>query len=68
MNAVGAFYADIDKLTAAFRGNGALAWADHHPRLFDGTEWLRQFFEQAGYTQFRRAAETPINMILQASP
>jgi hypothetical protein len=40
MNAVGAFYADIDKLTAAFRGNGALAWADHHPRLFDGTEWL----------------------------
>ena len=25
MNAVGAFYADIDKLTAAFRGNGALA-------------------------------------------
>jgi hypothetical protein len=68
MNAVGAFYADIDKLTAAFRGNGALAWADHHPRLFDGTEWPRQVFEQAGYTQFRRAAETPINMILQASP
>ena len=40
MNAVGAFYADIDKLAAAFRGDGALAWADHHPRLFDGTEWL----------------------------
>jgi len=40
MNAVGAFYADIDKLAAAFCGDGALAWADHHPRLFDGTEWL----------------------------
>ena len=40
MNAFGAFYADIDKLTSAFRGDGALAWGDHHPRLFDGTEWL----------------------------
>lgn len=26
--------------TSAFRNDGALAWADHHPRLFDGTEWL----------------------------
>ena len=33
-----------------------------------GEARLRQVFEQAGYTQFRRAAETPINMILQASP
>jgi SAM-dependent methyltransferase len=33
-----------------------------------GEARLRRVFEQAGYTQFRRAAETPINMILQASP
>jgi 2-polyprenyl-3-methyl-5-hydroxy-6-metoxy-1,4-benzoquinol methylase len=40
MNAVGSFYADIDKVTAAFRGDGALSWPDHDPRLFQGTEWL----------------------------
>ncbi len=40
MNAVGAFYADFDTLTAAFRGTGALGWADHSPRLFEGTEWM----------------------------
>jgi hypothetical protein len=34
----------------------------------DGEARLRQVFEQAGYTRFRRTAETPINMILQASP
>ena len=40
MNALGSFYADIDELTAAFRGTGAMSWADHDPRLFSGTEWL----------------------------
>jgi SAM-dependent methyltransferase len=40
MNAVASFYADVDELTAAFRGDGAMSWADHDPRLFDGTEWL----------------------------
>jgi SAM-dependent methyltransferase len=40
MNAVGAFYADIDKLSSAFRGNGAISWGDHDSRLFQGTEWL----------------------------
>jgi SAM-dependent methyltransferase len=40
MNAMGAFYADIDELTSAFRGDGAISWADHDPRLFSGTEWL----------------------------
>jgi SAM-dependent methyltransferase len=40
MNAVGAFYADIDELTSAFRGDGAISWGDHDPRLFSGTEWL----------------------------
>lgn len=32
------FFLDKDKLVAAMRGNGALAWGDHHPYLFSGTE------------------------------
>jgi SAM-dependent methyltransferase len=40
VNAVASFYADIDQLTAAFRGTGAMSWADHDARLFQGTEWL----------------------------
>jgi len=31
-----------------------------------GEERLRRVFEEAGYTQFRRATETPLNMILEA--
>lgn len=31
-------FLDKDKLVAAMRGNGALAWGDHHPCLFGGTE------------------------------
>jgi SAM-dependent methyltransferase len=45
MNAFGAMFMDIDKITGAFRGDGALSWADHHPRLFSGTEW----FFRTGY-------------------
>ena len=45
MNAFGALFMDIDKITAAFRGDGALPWGDHHPCLFSGTEW----FFRTGY-------------------
>jgi len=31
-------FIDKDKLIAAMRGSGALAWGDHHPCLFSGTE------------------------------
>ena len=31
-----------------------------------GEARLREVFEEAGYTHFRRAAETPLNMILEA--
>jgi SAM-dependent methyltransferase len=31
-------YLDKDKLIDAMRGNGALAWGDHHPCMFGGTE------------------------------
>jgi 2-polyprenyl-3-methyl-5-hydroxy-6-metoxy-1,4-benzoquinol methylase len=40
MNAMGSLYTDIDKVTAAFRGDGGLSWSDHDSRLFQGTEWL----------------------------
>jgi 2-polyprenyl-3-methyl-5-hydroxy-6-metoxy-1,4-benzoquinol methylase len=45
MNAFGSLFMDVDKVTAAFRGDGALAWGDHHPCLFSGTEW----FFRTGY-------------------
>ena len=31
-------FLDKDKLVAAMRGNGALAWGEHHPCMFTGTE------------------------------
>ena len=31
-------FLDKDKVVAAMRGNGALAWGDHHPCMFSGTE------------------------------
>jgi SAM-dependent methyltransferase len=33
-----------------------------------GEARLREVFEQAGFTRFRRAAETPLNLILEAKP
>lgn len=33
-----------------------------------GEARLRQVFEEAGYTRFRRASETPMNLILEARP
>jgi 2-polyprenyl-3-methyl-5-hydroxy-6-metoxy-1,4-benzoquinol methylase len=33
-----------------------------------GEERLREVFTEAGFTRFRRAAETPLNMILEARP
>lgn len=36
--AIAAMFIDKDKLVTAMRGNGALAWGDHHPCLFRGVE------------------------------
>lgn len=33
-----------------------------------GEARLRQVFKQAGYTRFRRASDTPMNLILEARP
>jgi 2-polyprenyl-3-methyl-5-hydroxy-6-metoxy-1,4-benzoquinol methylase len=37
-NVLAACFADLDKLLAAFRGQGTLPWGEHHHRLFNGTE------------------------------
>jgi 2-polyprenyl-3-methyl-5-hydroxy-6-metoxy-1,4-benzoquinol methylase len=48
MNAFGSMFMDVEKLKAAFTGDGALAWGDHHPCLFKGTEW----FFRTGYRAY----------------
>jgi 2-polyprenyl-3-methyl-5-hydroxy-6-metoxy-1,4-benzoquinol methylase len=48
MNALGSMYLDMQKVAAAFRGNGALGWGEHHPCLFCGTEW----FFRTGYRAY----------------
>jgi 2-polyprenyl-3-methyl-5-hydroxy-6-metoxy-1,4-benzoquinol methylase len=55
MNAFGSFFMDIDKVTAAFRGDGGLSWGDHHPCLFSGTEW----FFRTGYRALLPSAWIP---------
>src|SRR5579875_2783647 len=40
IDVLGAMFMDIEKVKRAFTGDGALAWGDHHPCLFKGTEWL----------------------------
>jgi 2-polyprenyl-3-methyl-5-hydroxy-6-metoxy-1,4-benzoquinol methylase len=48
MNAFASMFKDIDKIKAAFLGDGALSWADHDPSLFKGTEW----FFRTGYRAY----------------
>jgi len=48
MNALGSMYLDMQKVAAAFRGNGALSWSEHNPCLFCGTEW----FFRTGYRAY----------------
>jgi SAM-dependent methyltransferase len=48
MNAFGSMFKDIDKIKAAFLGDGALGWGDHDPCLFKGTEW----FFRTGYRAY----------------
>jgi SAM-dependent methyltransferase len=45
MNAFGSMFIDMPKIADAFRGDGGMAWGDHHPCLFSGTEW----FFRTGY-------------------
>jgi 2-polyprenyl-3-methyl-5-hydroxy-6-metoxy-1,4-benzoquinol methylase len=48
MNAFASMFKDIDKIKAAFHGDGGFSWADHDPCLFKGTEW----FFRTGYRAY----------------
>ncbi|HEX6394204.1 MAG TPA: class I SAM-dependent methyltransferase [Acidimicrobiales bacterium] len=48
MNAFLSISIDHAKIADAFRSNGAMAWGDHHPCLFSGTEW----FFRTGYRAY----------------
>jgi len=52
---IAALFHDKDKLVAAMRGDGGLAWGDHHPCMFSGTE---RFF-RPGYRAFLVAEWLP---------
>jgi 2-polyprenyl-3-methyl-5-hydroxy-6-metoxy-1,4-benzoquinol methylase len=45
LNVLASVYSDMPKIVDAFRGDGAMAWGEHHPCLFKGTEW----FFRTGY-------------------
>jgi SAM-dependent methyltransferase len=45
MNVLSAMFQGLPKIADAFRGSGAMAWGEHHPCLFKGTEW----FFRTGY-------------------
>jgi len=55
MNAIGSMFMDLDKVTAAYRGDGRLPWGEHHPCLFKGTEW----FFRTGYRAYLPAEWLP---------
>jgi 2-polyprenyl-3-methyl-5-hydroxy-6-metoxy-1,4-benzoquinol methylase len=55
MNAFASMFIDGEKVRSAFRGDGALAWGDHHQCLFTGTEW----FFRTGYRAFLPTAWIP---------
>jgi 2-polyprenyl-3-methyl-5-hydroxy-6-metoxy-1,4-benzoquinol methylase len=55
MNAFASLFMDLEKVLAAFRGDGGLAWGDHHDCLFKGTEW----FFRTGYRAFLPSAWIP---------
>lgn len=55
MNTLGSMFLDMPKIAAAFRGDGAISWGDHHPCLFSGTEW----FFRTGYRAYLTTSWIP---------
>jgi SAM-dependent methyltransferase len=45
---IGAWFKGLDKIAAAYRGDGGMAWGEHDACLFAGTEW----FFRPGYRAF----------------
>lgn len=52
---LGSVFIDMEKLLETYRGDGALAWGDHHDCLFRGTEW----FFRPGYRSHLTAEWIP---------
>jgi SAM-dependent methyltransferase len=52
---VASCFLDLDKVMAAFRGNGAFPWSEHHHRMFHGVE---KFF-RPGYQAHLTASWLP---------
>ncbi len=48
MNAFGSMFKDMERIKAAYLGDGGLPWGEHHPCLFKGTEW----FFRTGYRAY----------------
>jgi 2-polyprenyl-3-methyl-5-hydroxy-6-metoxy-1,4-benzoquinol methylase len=40
MSSFAAMWLDRERLVDAFRGDGKIAWGDHHECLYQGTEWM----------------------------
>jgi SAM-dependent methyltransferase len=55
MDTFASVFIDMPKLAAAFRGDGGMAWGEHHHCLFSGTEW----FFRTGYRAFLANAWIP---------
>jgi hypothetical protein len=47
----------------AFRTGTGVGWHEHNHDLFTG-----EVVTAGGFTRFRRAAETPFNLVLEARP
>ncbi len=53
MTVTASMFEDLGKVAAAFRGDGALAWADHSARLFSGTaEFFRPGYQHHLVTEW----------------
>ena len=53
MTVTASMFEDLGKVAAAFRGDGALAWADHSERLFSGTaEFFRPGYQHHLVTEW----------------
>jgi len=58
MQAFASMFQDMDKIAAAFRGTGGLAWGDHSPSLFRGTaEFFRPGYQTNLTTEWIPALE-----------
>ena len=51
LGAVRAMYVGLDRVEAAFRGDGGISWGDHHPSLFEGLRFCSTQAKRVGLNQ-----------------